>query len=449
MQYIDSIKKVQRFHTLPNSPHRKFRWWLLICLLAVFSIMILASTYGVKAIKGKLDALRLFQNGKYLVLFQNNAEMRPTGGFIGSFAIIEFSNYKIKNINFNTNIYKLDQVFTSEHFITPPEPLKTISGGKWSLRDSNFAVSYPEAAQKIQWFYEEESGEKIDGVIAINASVIQNILKITGPIAMPKYDTTITANNFYRELANKIEKEYFLDPTNVEINEPKSILKEMMPEILNKAMDFSKIQLGQLLYKEIERKQILFYSKDSGIEKAILGENWGGEVQFTSGDYLYINNANIAEEIAGDIVGGKSSLNVKEEIAYKILEKDNLLIANLKLTRSHAGTYTWPDGVNRNFSRVLVPDGTVLKDAQLNGRDFLPQVQTAKEAGKAVFSFWTQTSPGTSNIVNLTYALPISSKNYSLLVQKQPGNLGDNLTVNFEGKLLFDGILDTDKEVKT
>ncbi len=448
MQYIDSIKKVYRFHDPPKSSHKKFRWWFLICLLAVFSVMILASTYGVKAIKGKLDALRLFQNGKYLVLFQNNAELRPTGGFIGSFAIIEFSDYKIKNINFNTNIYKLDRIFTSEHFIPPPEPLRTISGGKWALRDSNFAVSYPEAAQKIQWFYEEESAERIDGVIAINASVIQDILKITGPIAMPKYNTTITASNFYEELANKIEKEYFLDPTNVEINEPKSILKEMMPQVFDKAMNFSKIKLSQLLYKEIEQKQILFYSDDSGIEKAILGENWGGEVPSTSGDYLYVNNANIAEEIAGDIVGGKSSINIKESIDYKVAEVDNLLIADLKLTRSHAGTYTWPDGVNRNFSRVLVPNGAVLKGAQLNGRDFLSEVQTGKEAGKAVFSFWTQTSPGTSNIVELTYALPISNKNYSLLVQKQPGNLGDNLTVNFEGKLLFDGVLDTDKEVK-
>ena len=57
------------------------------------------------------------------------------------------NDYKIKNIDFNSNIYKLDSAYTSTHTITPPTPLQ-IFISKWALRDSNYAVSYPEAASQ-------------------------------------------------------------------------------------------------------------------------------------------------------------------------------------------------------------------------------------------------------------------------------------------------------------
>lgn len=421
---------------------RKKKLWLFSTLILIFlSFLIIGSFCLTTAAKNKLDVLKLFKNGKYLVLFQNNAEMRPSGGFIGSFAVIELNNFKLKNIRFNTNIYKLDQDYTSSHIIAPPTPLATIDKGKWSLRDANFAASFTDAAKDIEWFYNQETGESVDGVIALNASVVSDLLKITGPIKLANYDTEISADNFFTELTLQIEKNYYKNSVNRDLNEPKSILKDLFPELANRLFKENKIELVKFIYQEIQEKQILFYSNSETIEQAILAQNWGGEVQPSQGDYLSVINANIG--------GGKSSLNVVESLNYNAKSSSDGIVSDLKITRTHKGKNVWPDGVNLNYMRVLVPLGSSLNFVKLNNKDITTLIQSGEEAGKTYFAINTETRPGSSDVIELKYLLPLKDNDYQLLVQKQPGNLGDNLTIKFNDELLFDGILDTDKIIKT
>ena len=449
---IDTIKILKRSvePIRPISPKKRFNLWVIFLICLGLVNIFFWGLKGAGVLKAKLDVFNLFKDGKYLVLFQNNTEMRPSGGFIGSFAVVEFFDYKIKKIDFNTNIYKLDNPFTAAHTVIPPEPLAVANGGKWALRDSNFAVDFPEAAQKVEWFYGQETGDKVDGVVAINASVIQDLLKITGPIFLENYNAQISSENFFTELATKIEKEYFYDQKNWLENEPKSILKDLMPVLLDRAFTSSKIEVTKLLYKELAQKQVLFFSHDSKIQQSLENENWAGKVRETPSDYLAINNANINNDPSNKNVGAKSSLNIKETIDYKVNTVNGVMMGGLTLTRSHTGTYNWPDGMNTNWTRVLVPYGSELKVAELNGQDILNNVKIDSEAGKTTFGLWILTEPQTSNVLRLTYQLPVNVKpvNYSLLVQKQPGNLGDDLVASLNNRILFQGILKSDKLIK-
>jgi len=445
---LDALRKIQRAK-LPRAYKRLvWRWLFLILFFTVLINMSFWGTIGALEIKERADVLKLVQSGRYLILFQNNAEMRPTGGFIGSFAVAEFQNYKLKNFDFNTNIFKLDNAFIAQNAVAPPAPLAKVSQNHWSLHDSNFSVDFPEAAQTIRWFYEQESGQKVDGVIAFNASTVQNLLRLTGPIYLEKYQTNISADNFFEELAQKIEKEYFYDAQNHAINEPKTILKDMMPILLEKAKKISKTQLIKLVLTELTQKQILIQSDNREAENLILSAGWGGQVLESDSDYLYVNNANITDTLANKNAGAKTSLKMKEAINYQVTEKNGGLVSNLTLTRSHTGSYLWPDGVNTNWTRILVPRNSVLTKAELNGQDITDKIEIGIEAGKTYFGLWINTAPQTSNVLKLTYQLPITASNYHLTTQKQPGNLGDELNVRFKNKVLFDGILDRDLAIK-
>lgn len=443
----DELKDIFKPRVKVKKPEKGLFWRLTGATIAI--VLILGFGFVAKAVKEKTDALKLLKNGKYIVVFQNNAELRPTGGFIGSFATVELQDYKIKNINFNTNIYKLDNAYTKTNIITPPEELKNMNQGRWSLRDANFSPDFSESAQKIEWFYDKEAGEKVDGVVAINASVLRDLLKVIGPIQMDQYNTIITYENFFDELAYKIEKEYFIDPQNKEENEPKTILKDMMPMVFSRLESASKTELAKLVYRALEEKQVLFYANDQAIEKAILAQNWGGEVMETQGDYLQINNANLTgavPEITNG--GGKTAIKIKENINYQVENNSGSLVGDLTLTRSHTGSFNWPDGVNINWTRVLVPKGAVLQSATLNGSDITDEVKIAEEAGKTSFGIWINTAPETSNVLNIKYDLPVKPQNYNLLVQKQPGNLGNDLTVSFSNKVLYNGEFNKDLEIK-
>lgn len=447
---LKSKKKIYSHRKMPAS-QRAFR------VLAIFFLFILAfnfsflGTLGALALKEKADVLQLFRQGRYLVVFQNNDEARPTGGFIGSFAIVSFRNFQIDQIDFNTNIYKMDNAFSQTHFIAPPEPLANVSAGHWTLRDANFNPDFSQSAKTLQWFYSEESGQTVDGVIAINASLIQDLLRLTGPVSLPKYETTITADNFFNELASKIEKEYFQESSNQIVNEPKTILKDLMPVLFEKAIALPKSELVQLIATEVGQKQILLQSNDPTIEQAILENNWGGAIEPTQSDYLSINNANITDLNVNPKAGAKTSLKVKESVDYSVNNTRGALIADLALTRSHTGTYIWPDGDNMNWTRVLVPLGSVLQSAELNGKDVLGEIEVGETSGKTYFGLWINTAPQTSNVLNISYSLPFSlgpKGNYSLLVQKQPGNIGDDLTATLDNKVLYNGFFNKDLTIR-
>lgn len=431
-----SVSKVK----VPTQKTKKSNSRNWICLLVLLPIFLAVSFWGLKTASAKLDVFRMFASGRYLVLFQNNAEIRPSGGFIGSFAIVEFSNYQIKKIDFNSNIYKLDKAYTADHIIPPPMPLEETTGGRWALRDANFAVSFPEAAEKVEWFYTQETGESVDGVFVLNASVLKDYLQLTGPITLTKPDTTITSDNIFTELTEQIEKEYYTTTENQQTNEPKSILKNMMPEILKRAQGQNKIDLGKFLLSQIENKQILFYVNDKNIEEAILAKNWGGKVLDFTGDYLQINVANID--------GAKSSLNVAQKVDYEVKNQQGLLFGDLTVTRTHGGTGIWPDGKNRSWVKTLVPKGSILKQATLDGKDVMAKMEKGEEAGKDYFATWVIVPPATSAVLHLNYLLPISKENYQLLIQKQSGSLGDKVKVIFESRVLYNDILRKDTVIK-
>ncbi len=448
---IDTIVRVLRIEKKLIKKANHLHFFSFIVFLITMAVILNLSFFGTVAastIKTKTDILKTFKNGTYLVVFQNNSEMRPTGGFIGSFATVTFSDYKVQKIDFNTNIYKLDDAFTAKNQVAPPAPLAVVSHNHWALRDSNFAIDYPTAAKDIQWFFAQESGQKVDGVIAVNASVVQDLLKMTGPVYLAKYQTTISADNFFDQMAEKIEKEYFYDASHQTENEPKTILKDLMPILMNKAFSLPKVQLVKFVLQTMNQKQILFQSNNDQIEQAILANNWGGEIQSSNSDYLAINNANITDLSLQKNGGAKTSLKVKESVDYRVSNLDDNLVANLALTRSHTGSYAWPDGTNVNWTRILVPVGSTLQKAELNGQNIMDKIQISEDAGKTTFSLWLNTNPQTSNVLNLSYKLPISTQNYHLLVQKQPGNLGDKLFASFNNQVLFNGVLDTDKDIK-
>jgi hypothetical protein len=131
-------------------------------------------------------------NKKILVMFENNNELRATGGFMGSFGELQVKNGKIQKFKISS-IYELDGQLREK--ILPPFPILNMTD-KWSLRDSNWFVDFPETARKLTSFYEKEGGETPDLVVVATPDLVKDLLKLTDPIPMPDYGTTIDGENF-------------------------------------------------------------------------------------------------------------------------------------------------------------------------------------------------------------------------------------------------------------
>lgn len=380
---------------------------------------------------------------KILLVFQNNAELRGgSGGSFGSFGIMNFNNGKFEKIDFGKNIYKIDQEFKSKTTIEPPAELSDLVLGQWTMKDSGWAVDGNMAMQKMQWFYEKETRDEVQGVMTIDTTAFEKILELIGPISMPEYKKTITAENFRAETEAEVHSEYFTREGNAKENEPKKIIGEMMPIVMEKlfssftdekqAMAF--LNTGSNLLKQ---KHIMLSVDEEKFQDRLNRYNYSGKIYDNNYEYLSINNSNVH--------GFKSSLSVQSDILLESKisasgKVDNKLI----YTRSHNGSDKLPDGVNNNFVRVLLPKNSKLGSLNAvlggsltwNGKNYGGDGQgysSSKEGNRDSVSFWMNTKPKEQSKIELTYSFStdVLNKNeivYPILFQKQPGALYDNVT---------------------
>lgn len=398
---------------------------------------------------------------KYLILFQNNSELRPGGGFIGSLAELNVFEGKVTNLAVS-GVYERDGQLQEK--VIPPRPLQRITPN-WGLRDSNWFLDFALDAQLAGWFYEKAGGGTPDGIFALTPTVIEEILEITGPIDFPQYQMTLNSNNFRPLIQEHTEFEY-----DRGVNRPKKILADFTPLFLEKIAALPQEKFAQvlkILVEGLESKQILMWFKDKDLQSYVQKQGWAGRVQESPQDYLAVVHSNIA--------GYKTDKVIEDKIAYQLeLTDQGRLKATLKITRRHNGAsspYIFYNYQNRDYIKVYVPKGSELLDAHgavirayWSRVDYdkeagwlkLPELakfrETFKidpqtgthiftESGKTVFANWLFTEPGQGSTLILEYLLPFDFsasgiQTYSLLVQKQPGAKPATLIVNFQGQNL-------------
>ncbi len=390
---------------------------------------------------------------KYLFLFQNNQEMRATGGFIGTYGVLDIFNGNVRKF-FIDGIFNPDGQLKVK--VVPPVPIQKISAA-WSLHDSNWFPDFPKSAEKAAWFYEKTGGPTMDGVITMTPIVMQKLLEVTGPIEMEEYGVTVDKDNFVEKVQQEVEVEY-----DKELNQPKKILADLAPKILDKI--FNTKNLGdiaktlKILLESLNEKQILIYSKNYEVEKVLSQEGWSGEILNTQKDYLSVINTNIN--------GYKTDGVIDESIAHQAeIQSDGSIIDTVTITRHHNGgslKYDWWNRVNADYMRVYVPKGSTLLSADGQTREFNSppldyntlgfkrdaQVQTEEDlmriddesgtrvyedSDKTVFANWVYVSPQETAMVKYKYLLPFKinmnatdklADTYSLLAQKQSGSVG-------------------------
>ncbi|MGA2910789.1 MAG: DUF4012 domain-containing protein [Candidatus Microgenomates bacterium] len=397
----------------------------------------------------------------YFVLFQNDKELRPTGGFMTAYAIMKVDKAKFTPV-LSGDIYSLDAVYKPS--IPAPAPIVTYIKGpyvlspNWRLRDMNWSPDFATSMQTLIPAAQQAGIGKIDGVIAVDTQLLVNLLNVTGPIGVPGFGNFSTAINSQCNCADVIyQLESFADiegaviwsPTTGKIisappnyNNRKAIIGPLMNSIMANALGLPKNKLSglvQAVFTSLIQKHVLFYMLDQNTETAVSDFGVGGRInQDFQGDYLAVNDANLG--------GRKSNL-----YAYEQVEQDINVAGDGSVTKTVTITYQnpqsqdgWLNSVLPNWVRVYVPSGSQL----ISSSGLEAKQDPYTDLGKTVFAGFFQLRPQGVSKVTFEYKLPFKvSKEYDLLMQKQPGTDGFLYTVNV-GKNSQEFYLKTDKELK-
>lgn len=349
----------------------------------------------------------------FLVLFQNNMELRPGGGFIGSFGILKLKDGSVTGfashdvVNFDGRI---------PDTVPAPYPLPETLGVKsLKLRDSNVSPDWSVNAKAAEDFYKMGKGEEeLDGVIGITTNVLTSFLSVVGPVEVPGFPGEYDAETGVLDLEYQVEQAFYKQ--GISRGERKSIMNLLGNIILERAKELSfagKYDLFKVVLDDLHKKDIQISFHDERLQEIVRAAGWSGEIDREwEGDYLLAVDSNMNSF--------KTDYRMRRAMDYSIDLSGEKPKAKLVVTYEHtAKEKDFMTKDYQSFSRIYVPEGSWLESVSGNAK---PTV-FGSELGKKYFGAIIQIPLGATRSVTWNYVLPedFGTADYDLLIEKQPG----------------------------
>ncbi len=372
---------------------------------------------------------------RYLVLFQNNHEIRATGGFIGSYMILELNDGRIEKME-TKDVYQSDGQLST--YVEAPAGIDQVADRLY-MRDANYDPDFPAAAQELMWFLEESRGPSVDTVIAIDQTVVESLLDLLPPVRFPSVPFQIRSDNFNDLMS------FYTEAKLSDSITPKQLLFDFIPVFKDQLKGFADFQaffsMAQNLF---DAGHVQAYSKDIKVQDFFTQMGIDGSLAQLNGstDYLSV--------ISTSVGGNKSDAYINANYEHQTLIDKNGRIENqLTIQKTHTwgeeelskfeslidryGTgalnreslmFIMGEGPNKDYMRVYVPRGSELLSAE--GID-LGEVRYFEEENYSIFAFnYPLVEPGSTEQITLSYELPFRlglkpADHYRFIAQKQAG----------------------------
>lgn len=338
----------------------------------------------------------------YLILLQNNMELRPTGGFIGSLGRADFEGGKLKKIEVQ-DIYALDGGLNLP--VEPPADLKIDLGvNNWYLRDSNWEPDFPTSARQAQWFYNKETGSRVDGVVSLDLTGAADLLTVLGTLDLKDYQEKIDQNNLFEKSITYAETSFF--PGS---QAKKNFLNALMSELFNKMFFSGKGNWPGIiasLGKSFETKHLVAYLDDPKLFAYLDSLNFSGvlprQAAFKVGetdDLLSLVEANLGANKSNFYLDRK--LNLETGIG-----KEGEINHRLRISYTNRSpSEVWPAGKYKNRMRVYLPFGAKVTRVLWGEHDLTKDVKSFSDYGRSGYSFLVELLPKEQKTLVLDWQL--------------------------------------------
>ncbi len=365
----------------------------------------------------------------YLVLLQNNNELRPTGGFIGSVARIDLEGGKLKKVEVQ-DVYNIDGQLNLD--IKPPKELgESLKINNWYLRDANWEADFPTSARQAEWFYTKETGLRVDGVIGLNLSAIEDLLSVVGPLKLADYNEEVSSSNIFAKSIAHAEQGFF--PGS---QAKKNFISATANELINKLFFVPNQNwpgITASLGRSIEQKHLMFYLNEPKLFSYVVGQGWSGMLPRPSQSTKKGEYEDFLSVVEANLSGNKVNYYLDRSFGLETsFNKDGEISHHLKITYlNRSSTDAWPGGGYKNYFRIYLPFGAKLTRAEFDGKEIISQANAFVDYGRSGYGIILEVPAKSSRALKLEYKLnvPLSFKEgklvYKLDVIKQGGTLKD------------------------
>lgn len=393
------------------------------------------------------DILGVNGEKKYLIIFQNNMEIRPSGGFIGSYALAKINKGKMISFDIH-DVYDADGQLKGH--VEPPFAVRRhIPSAHLYLRDSNFDPDFAKSASMSALLFREETDTDVDGVIGIDVTFVKLLIRALVSVEVLDYNEIVTDENFYIITQGHAEKNSF--PGSIQKKEFLHSLFEAMMEKINSKKDINYAAIINSFSEGLSKKHLLFAFSDISIQNLFSINNYSSslkdlrtETGGTINDFLVINDANIGVN--------KANYFIKRKIEQHVVIDDNGKTTTRAVVRFINESKDWPGGDYKNYIRFVIPTGSkiisifidgieqqitpaIIKPSVYEAKNFIAprglEVDSKTFENKDYIGFLVNIPASKNGVVALTYQHPkilvkdIPSIIYDTKIIKQPGTEDD------------------------
>jgi hypothetical protein len=383
----------------------------------------------------------------YLLLVQNEDELRATGGFISGVAQVTVSDGQIQALTFQDS-YAIDDF--SKSYPDPPSALREIMGADlWVFRDSNWSPDFSTSARAAIELFEISREAEIDGVIALDQRAISLLLTPLSPLHVQGYEEPITGQNVLQ-----IARQAWAPGEDIDRDWWQN-RKDVMGDVLGAAMQRLEgrldrdqlMSLSRAAFRALREKHLLLYLENQDPAHLLRERGWDGALAQPSGDYLMVVDTNVGFNKVNAVV--EERLDYAVDLADPTQPQATLTVHHRHPIEGWIGPCSQKPRYNATYAgmtercyydylRVYAPAGVELSQATphavpgsilLSGARQPAEVDVSHdEEGKTVFSTFLVVKPGQTLETAFSYALPETILKreegrwyYRLTVQKQPG----------------------------
>lgn len=344
---------------------------------------------------------------RYLVLFQNPAELRPAGGFPGTSALVTVSRGQLEGYEFFDS-HRLTQDYMAQRSEKLPLPWpiqQYFPQDGFLLHDATWFADFPRSGAQVMAMYAETDWPPIDGVIAVQPPVVSDLLRVTGPVTVTVRgeEITVTADNVYQEL----ERQQRLWRDGTTHKEMLSSIGAMMIDRIIAGESAQLRSLGSALSAAADRRDVQVYAEDRAVQQTLDARHWTGRLVPDQDVATFaLTFANVAIN--------KASLMMDPNVSLTFgAEQDGMRSVRAVVEMRNTGSNDddpFYSGFQRWWVDVTLPAGSVLGTTLPNP---LPDPDASSGGGYLVEIF-----PGQTGRIELEFSMPVEE---TLLLRRQPG----------------------------
>ena len=357
----------------------------------------------------------------YLIEQVNPAELRPGGGFIGTYSVLQTNQGNLKLIRSGnaTDLIGTRASPGEPGYVEPPGPLREfVPTLSWSFIDSNFFPDFPSNALEGERFAEPYIGH-IDGVISMDYYTVAKMLDLTGPLSIPGYGITVTSSNFVPLV---VQYDIDVNPAH------KAILSAVAGTLMSRVATLPPSQWPALiatLNDLSSSRHLQAYFNNASVEKEIGLFGWSGALNPTSAqgymmeveanlggtkaNYFVVRHYTVELTRSGNTLHHRVTIDVTDNMPYSY-RPGEYYSAYIRLYVSNNATNSGDNLRRVKYANPPAPAGTQMIDG------WVPLIHGYGHSTRAVFNYdtpWVANGRGEA----------------AIYWQKQPGTLADAVTV--------------------